>query len=63
MKKHEVIKAYCKLSGEVADKVFHWNKASDCFCEESLLTDMPYYYDEAAFQFIQDAVNEKLSSL
>jgi len=59
METKEVITAYCELSGEVANKVFHWHHAADCFCtphEEN----WSYQYESHVLDYIRAAVHEKM---
>ena len=57
MKRDEVIKAFCELSSRVGEQVFQHSRAHDCFCNGP---DVYFQFDDEVFQFIVDAVEEKI---
>ena len=61
MNKQQVIKRFCKLASEVASIKFHNGFASDCFCGLNKLKIGDFRFEEKVFQFIEEAVKEKLN--
>ena len=59
MEPQEVITAYCELSKEVAEKIFHWSRAADCFCSPQD-ENWNYQYENAVLDYIRAAVHEKM---
>ena len=59
MEKHEVIAEYCKLSAQVAQGVFDYEHAADCFCQKQD-PNWNYQYQDAVLDYIRAAVHEKM---
>ncbi|MHA2248491.1 MAG: hypothetical protein ACXADY_26325 [Candidatus Hodarchaeales archaeon] len=58
MTKQELLEKLCKLCGEVRDRKFGLDTTADCFCGRG---DFPFgTMDSKVFEFIQEAVQEKL---
>jgi hypothetical protein len=61
MDKHEVIAAYCLISAQVAEGVFKYKHAADCFCGMTqLCTAWHYQYEDAVLDYVRTAVHEKM---
>lgn len=59
LSKEQLATRLCGLTGEVADKVFRFRKAADCFCNVNAATASPHWnwqHDEAVIEFIEQAV-------
>jgi hypothetical protein len=59
MDKHEVIAEYCKLSAQVAEGVFDYAHAADCFCAPHT-EGWNYQYEDDVLDYILIAVYEKM---
>ncbi len=62
MTQQQVIERYCMLSAKVAEEVFDYQHAADCFCKPAP-SGWEYRYEEAVIKFIEDAVQEKIASM
>lgn len=60
MNKSQVIGELCKLTRKVGKEVFNNNRAHDCFCRESIVSDRHFQFEEPVFEFIRQAVDEKI---
>ena len=66
MKKQEIISKFCNLSSRVAHAmrdIDGISRARDCFCGNNPLArnlGKNYQFDSSVFQFIEDAVKEKM---
>lgn len=58
-----VTEAYCMLQGVVNERVFGFSHASDCFCPSNVSENALTFWssDPEVYQFIVDAVEEKIA--
>ena len=63
LKREEIIRKFCQLSKDVMVKRFHARIPADCFCDIDNTFDSQsdkIVFDSKVFEFIEDAVNEKI---
>jgi len=62
MEKKEVIEKLCDLSSKVGAEIFKELEPHDCFCGMNKLSDdWHYQFSEKVFNFIKEAVEEKIA--
>jgi len=59
MTKEEVIRQYCSIGGEVAEHVFGFLEAADCFCSDTL-EGFSFQYSRRILDYIRDAVHDRI---